>query len=277
KDQRMSRRGFTLIELLVVIAIIAILAAILFPVFAQARDSARSAACLSNTRQIGLSVRMYATDYDEGFPMGTYTSPRNWEVNFDIPSGGPGELDCGIGAGWAGFNPGDGGPNFTNCAYSGTFYRALMRVQLGPYIRNVQIWFCPSDPFRRPDAHNIAHGLQSYQWFPNWIYNTWCPGSSEGFPGPFPCVRYPDGRQVNLWNDPPSERVDRPSERMLFAERGVFGWHGPDFRLNPGNRDFNHRRGYNAVHFDGSARLVPFGRKWATIPASGWPPEDAPR
>ena len=62
---RRSPRGFTLIELLVVIAIIAILAAILFPVFAQAREKARQSACLSNMKQIGTAVLMYTQDYDE--------------------------------------------------------------------------------------------------------------------------------------------------------------------------------------------------------------------
>ena len=62
---RSPRRGFTLIELLVVIAIIAILAAILFPVFAQAREKARSSSCLSNNKQIALAHSMYAQDYDE--------------------------------------------------------------------------------------------------------------------------------------------------------------------------------------------------------------------
>jgi prepilin-type N-terminal cleavage/methylation domain-containing protein/prepilin-type processing-associated H-X9-DG protein len=59
------RRGFTLIELLVVIAIIAILAAILFPVFARAREKARQASCLSNVKQLALAVQMYAQDYDD--------------------------------------------------------------------------------------------------------------------------------------------------------------------------------------------------------------------
>jgi len=64
----MKRRGFTLIELLVVIAIIAILAAILFPVFAQARENARKTACLSNLKQLGTALMMYAQDWDETFP-----------------------------------------------------------------------------------------------------------------------------------------------------------------------------------------------------------------
>src|SRR5258705_13707105 len=70
--QMKQRRGFTLIELLVVIAIIAILAAILFPVFAQAREAARTSSCLSNTKQISLAVLQYVQDYDERMPCYVY-------------------------------------------------------------------------------------------------------------------------------------------------------------------------------------------------------------
>lgn len=74
-----KRRAFTLIELLVVIAIIAILAAILFPVFAQARAQARKSVCLSNFKQQGLAILMYIQDYDETMPLeqrtGSYKAP----------------------------------------------------------------------------------------------------------------------------------------------------------------------------------------------------------
>src|SRR2546421_11787534 len=71
------KSGFTLIELLVVIAIIAILAAILFPVFAQAREKARAISCVSNLNQIGKATMMYVQDYDETYPCG-----------WDSPTGG---------------------------------------------------------------------------------------------------------------------------------------------------------------------------------------------
>jgi prepilin-type N-terminal cleavage/methylation domain-containing protein/prepilin-type processing-associated H-X9-DG protein len=74
----MRRSGFTLIELLVVIAIIAILAAILFPVFAKAREKARQASCLSNIKQQALGCLMYAQDYDEILPLNIWTAAGAW-------------------------------------------------------------------------------------------------------------------------------------------------------------------------------------------------------
>jgi prepilin-type N-terminal cleavage/methylation domain-containing protein len=103
----MKKRGFTLIELLVVIAIIAILAAILFPVFSRAREQARKSACLSNAKQIGLAIQMYSQDWDEKLPswltpchggspsaltwweqIGPYV--KNWKV-YECPSAGQSE------------------------------------------------------------------------------------------------------------------------------------------------------------------------------------------
>ena len=69
-----QKRAFTLIELLVVIAIIAILASILFPVFARARENARRASCMSNLKQIGLGIMMYVQDYDEKYPPSNITN-----------------------------------------------------------------------------------------------------------------------------------------------------------------------------------------------------------
>jgi prepilin-type N-terminal cleavage/methylation domain-containing protein/prepilin-type processing-associated H-X9-DG protein len=113
----MKHRAFTLIELLVVIAIIAILAAILFPVFAQAREKARSASCLSNMRQYALATLAYVQDYDETFPQSVYSMDRPILV------------------------PGSGDRVFT-------VYDATM-----PYVKNVDIMVCPS---QRPGIDFVA-------------------------------------------------------------------------------------------------------------------------
>jgi prepilin-type N-terminal cleavage/methylation domain-containing protein len=85
----MIRKAFTLIELLVVIGIIAILAAILFPVFAQAKESAKKSTCLSNTTQIGMALYMYLNDFDDFMPMANYSSsPTNAKSNFSYLAGG---------------------------------------------------------------------------------------------------------------------------------------------------------------------------------------------
>lgn len=116
-DKKMQRRaqgarpGFTLIELLVVIAIIAILAAILFPVFAQARERARATACLSNMKQIGLATMQYVQDNDETYPQGWYpataTNQEQWFYTLiqpymkDMPVGGIRSCPSAAYRGWA--------------------------------------------------------------------------------------------------------------------------------------------------------------------------------
>jgi prepilin-type N-terminal cleavage/methylation domain-containing protein/prepilin-type processing-associated H-X9-DG protein len=80
------RAAFTLIELLVVVAIIAILAAILFPVFAQARAKARAINALSNSRQIGIGIQMYVQDWDEALPLTSHARPAGWKYGDPDPS-----------------------------------------------------------------------------------------------------------------------------------------------------------------------------------------------
>jgi prepilin-type N-terminal cleavage/methylation domain-containing protein len=105
-----KRRAFTLIELLVVIAIIAILAAILFPVFARARENARRASCMSNLKQLGLGMMMYVQDYDGRFP----------SVAFALDE----KLPCPNGVGSCNSN---------------------WAIRIYPYVKSVQVFNCPSD------------------------------------------------------------------------------------------------------------------------------------
>lgn len=117
RHRRQHAGGFTLIELLVVIAIIAILAAILFPVFARAREKARSTRCVANLKQIGVAVRMYMDDYDGYFPWGIDPADKN------LP-----EI-------WAGY------PAFQAMLP----YMPLMHTLVDPYVKNSEVWHCASD------------------------------------------------------------------------------------------------------------------------------------
>jgi prepilin-type N-terminal cleavage/methylation domain-containing protein/prepilin-type processing-associated H-X9-DG protein len=119
-----TRHAFTLIELLVVIAIIAILAAILFPVFARARENARRASCQSNMKQMGLGFAQYTQDYDSMYPYGcdaSAYSPSSHRAAND---------DC---------------HQQYNVAYSAPLYRSEHWMdKLQPYVKSVQFFACPS-------------------------------------------------------------------------------------------------------------------------------------
>jgi prepilin-type N-terminal cleavage/methylation domain-containing protein len=136
--RRCDRGGFTLIELLVVIAIIAILAAILFPVFAQAREKARQTSCLSNCKQIALAFQMYQQDYD-----GTYT--------------------------WQGPRLGDDIADFMAPGAKPNWGAGLM-----PYIKSPRIYICPSarpSPFGKQFAWGPATEISASSYFMNGCFN----------------------------------------------------------------------------------------------------------
>jgi prepilin-type N-terminal cleavage/methylation domain-containing protein len=142
-----TKSAFTLIELLVVIAIIAILAAILFPVFAQAREKSRMISCLSNMRQLGLSLRMYSQDYDETLPSIRFIGLDTTNPNANVIT-------------W--------------------------RNVVIPYIKNIGIFRCPSNPASRlndGDGWQTVPGRQMPRGYgmnatdTTWVPNDWDDGS----------------------------------------------------------------------------------------------------
>ena len=154
----MGRKGFTLIELLVVIAIIAILAAILFPVFARARAKAMQASCLSNVKQLALAMNMYVTDYSDRYP---------W-IASDYTGG---------------------------------------KLLMEPYIKNRQIWICPSAlPWE------TTYGTYPQSWF-MYTWNLWYPDYTHG------------------WQGASASRISDPAGVILIGDGSGFIWGGLNSNL----------------------------------------------
>lgn len=224
----MNRRkfGFTLIELLVVIAIIAILAAILFPVFAQAREKARSISCLSNLKQMGLATMMYAQDYDETF----YQLP--WHQN-------PNDTGC---------------PPNPNAPCPTVWWSDLLM----PYIKNQGIFSCPSnsDPlfstwgYTAP-TYRVTYGLSDFIFDEN---------NDQG--GPYTLARLQKPAELAIISDDRygwNWHTCQPNGNGGYAF--YWDWSDPlsiwagygDFKGN--SRNPRHFNGQNFAYADGHAKF----------------------
>jgi prepilin-type N-terminal cleavage/methylation domain-containing protein/prepilin-type processing-associated H-X9-DG protein len=217
-----KRTGFTLIELLVVIAIIAILAAILFPVFAQAREKARQTACLSNCKQIGNAVMMYLQDYDETFPKGA-----------GFPT-----------AAVNGFGPITAPPGVTP--------RANWPWYFSPYIKNANIFLCPSSPAKIEDLTKA-----------NWGINDTMGYNYDGL------TREGDDPTRPEYQPPRSlAEIDLPAETFVIFDNGdsviragTNDWAGMledmDLDIAITKRiPFRHQKRANMVYADGHAKSI---------------------
>ncbi len=214
-----NRRGFTLIELLVVIAIIAILAAILFPVFARAREQARKTSCLSNNKQIGTAAIMYAQDYDEAF--------SDSRVSTDTLDGA-GCSSIGKANGYYGgshitcwgirlYSPGTATTTKVVAGYP---------ARLLPYVKNVQIFLCPSD-------NNVGRwiaGPERGSYYQRHAHDTYASISGTG---------------VRL------ATLQRPAQLAYFIEecwhaggKDPYAWNGSD----------TGSKGSNGLFYDGHAK-----------------------
>jgi len=220
-----ARKAFTLIELLVVIAIIAILAAILFPVFAQAKDSAKQTQCVSNTKQMGLGAIMYAGDNDDVLPRHDNNGSCTYgEVGCDQPD-------------WGDFRyPSRGGEK--DVMYFGV---------IQPYVKNNKIGVCPalgdtkwSAVMSSPGTYGVTAPTGGYnpadeayyqhtlsQMALNEYIVDWGLPVSAGW-GPWDSNNRPGAPKGNLG------RITRPADCIMFISESAWDW-GPSLAAGLGN------------------------------------------
>ncbi len=220
-----TRLAFTLIELLVVIAIIAILAAILFPVFAQARESARQTVCTSNVRQIGLGVRMYVQDYDESFPI------------------------------FYAYNTQD--PTTSARAWAGDPLHKGVEVEILPYTKNKDIFRCPDD-LGGPSLSDPTYGCPGRSNYQS------CYGSSYRFDtGSFSVVAGESSQNNNLYATThvvSDAEFAFPADTRIMRDE-MMPWFGTDAKYGyiPGYYQAWHSRGAGFVFADGHSKFVVTG------------------
>lgn len=219
-----QKHAFTLIELLVVIAIIAILAAILFPVFARAREQARKTSCLSNMKQIATACHMYAQDYDETLASVVFANAPNGLWGSDL---------------WN--------------AYGWAYMWPLWQ----PYIKNYQVYACPSarDQFVGPTGNatyprfNLSYGLSEYI-YDNGRNHSKLASLSSGTIGVSQIAIFADSRFAGIFNDWDSGNTGGTTAYPLnFLARVALA------EDNKPRHD-----GSNFGYADGHAKFVPVGR-----------------
>jgi len=182
-----DKKGFTLIELLVVIAIIAILAAILFPVFLTAKQTAASAACLSNLKQLGTAAQLYLQDSNERYTM--------------IPPIAPAVGDT---YGWA-F---DGIDVVKSAMQIGYVRKYSIQALFQRYLKNKGVWKCPADALCAPDVV-VGKRWTSYpfrnfivcgslSWVSGWPMDQWYKGNGWA---PFPTSKFPTPTRTFIFNE----------------------------------------------------------------------------
>ena len=251
------QKGFTLIELLVVIAIIAILAAILFPVFAQARAKARQTACMSNEKQIINAIIMYAQDYDE----------RWIDHCGDFTKNNAGSC---TGAAVKALQYHDEADTAAKAAIPYT-----RDYQLKPYIKNDAVFYCPTQKQNNPSNPKFASKIPPEAWFPNYVLNYQCflkVGfyDPQSFPnGVAPPVRPPDANYLDQYSVVgPFGRIaavqTHPSTTMAIWEHNAREtycayWDTTD-TTGVDHWDRPHSDGFNAAFADGHVKRMNIGQ-----------------
>jgi prepilin-type N-terminal cleavage/methylation domain-containing protein/prepilin-type processing-associated H-X9-DG protein len=242
---RRSSGAFTLIELLVVIAIISVLAAILFPVFAQAREKARQATCLSNLRQLGTATLAYVQDFDETWPI---TRPVNNGVNEESATAWPAS------------------DTFTTPS---PVTRSVWANALEPYTKNWDLWACPSgedwNRFGEPEATlgqvRFSYALNAYlNAYPNaQVARAADTAILVEMPKDrrvrkyIPVIPAPKQMSANLLSNRCAESVP-----YQFCRDADTIWYMPDagYMADTSGTYWVHGKGSNNVYADGHARWV---------------------